>query len=194
MEKKDVFKRGVDVNDLVEIRDEMREAQKDDTPFPLVTQDGVKVIGDANATETKKYNYTVRFRFTKERAKSLGFTDDDILKTIGNYVIVSHTFEDVSIQARRDLELVSAIAHIYPYFYKLNEEKKLEERSDDELAKVAVEMAKDIGDDLYDLAASLLDLNEEFRDSMLWNDVIALCKRLPLDFPEVINETEGFIG
>ena len=194
MEKKDVFKRGVDVNDLVEIRDEMKEAQKDDTPFPLITQDGMKVIGDVNQTETKKYSYTVRFRFTKDRAKALGFTDDDISKTIGNFVIVSHTFEDVSIQARRDLELVSAISHIYPYFYKLNEDKKLEERTDDELAKIAVELAKDIGDDLYDLAASLLDLNDEFRDSMLWNDVIALCKRLPLDFPEVINETEGFIG
>ena len=83
MKQADFLKRHVSTADMLEIQKSMNEATKDDTPFPVVTKDGINVVGNPNKTEIKSHDYNVRFRFPKSMAD--GIDPKDILEKIGDY-------------------------------------------------------------------------------------------------------------
>lgn len=193
MKQADLFKRGVSVEDMTKMQQSIEKAHEDDTPFPVVSRDGISVVGDVNKTEVKSHNYSIRFRFTQEEAAELGIDPSEIIKTVGNYVIIKIDYENVSIKPRYDLEISAAIVRILPYFYNVNEEtKKVGKRSEEELMQMVNEMSIEIGDDLYNSVAAVLGIDRRIVDHMLWNDVVDVWIRLPEDFPEVFNEAEGF--
>lgn len=193
MKQADLFKRGVSIEEMAKMQENLEQAQKDDTPFTVVTKDGVNVVGDVNKTEIKKHDYSIRFRFTKEEAEELQIPESEIIKTVGNYVIIKMDFDDVSVKPRYDLEINAAILKILPYFYSVNEEtKKVGKRSEEEMMAMVNEMSREIGDDLYNVVAVILGVDRRIVDHMMWNDVVQVWQRLPEDFPEVFNEAEGF--
>lgn len=193
MKQADLFKRGVSIEEMTKMQENIDKAHEDDTPFPVVTKDGVTVVGDVNKTEVKSHNYSIRFRFTKEEAEEYQIDPKEIIKTIGNYVVVRIDFDNVSIKPRYDLEIDAAIMKILPYFYSVNEEtKKIGKRTDEQMAEMVNDMSQEIGDDLYNVVAVILGVDRSLVDHMLWNDVVAIWQRLPEDFPEVFNEAEGF--
>ena len=191
MKQEDLLKSKVSVNNLIDFQESMQEAEKDDTPFPVVTDDGVNVVGDANKTKVKKRNYSVRFRFPKERAAD--FDEKEIIQEVGDYIIVSVDFDDVHIVPRRDTEITAAIVKILPYVKKLQEEK-IADRTPEEMVELVKTVNKDIGDDIYDVVAAVLNVDESIKDYMLFTDVMDLLVKLPDDFPEVFNEADGFFG
>lgn len=193
MKQADLFKRGISVDDMKKMQENIEEAHEDNTPFSVVAKDGISVVGDVNKTEVKSYNYSIRFRFTKAEAEELGIDPKEIIKEIGNYVIIRMDYENVSIKPRYDLEIDAAIVKILPYFYSVNEEtKKVGKRTDEEFAALVNDMSKEIGDDLYNVVAVILGVDRRIVDHMMWNDVVSVWQRLPKDFPEAFNEAEGF--
>ena len=193
MKQADLFKRGVTLEDMTKMQENLEKAHEDDTPFPVVSKDGIAVVGDVNKTEIKKHSYSIRFRFTQEEAAELGIDPKEIIKTVGNYVIVRIDYENVSIKPRYDLEIIAAMAKIMPYFYSVNEEtKKVGKRTDEELMAMVNDMSVEIGDDLYNSVAAVLGIDKRIIDHMLWNDVVSVWTKLPEDFPEIFNETEVF--
>ena len=193
MKQADLFKRGVSIEEMTKMQENLEKTAEDDTPFPVVTRDGVSVAGDVNKTEIKTHSYSIRFRFTKEEAEEFQIDQSEIIKTVGNYVVIRMDYDDVSIKPRYDLEIDAAIMKILPYFYSVNEEtKKIGKRTDEQMAEMVNEMSQEIGDDLYNVVAVILGVDRRIVDHMLWNDVVSVWQRLPQDFPEVFNEAEGF--
>lgn len=191
MKQEDLLKRKVDLNDMVTMQEKMEEAQTDDTPFAIVKDDGVKVAGDVNKTEIKSRDYSVRFRFHKSHAKDID--PKDIVKTIDDYVVVKIEFNDVYIVPRRDLDITAAIVRVIPYFQKIREDDlKIEKRTPEELMQMVQEVNDDIGDDLYNLVAAVLNVDKSIKDNMLLTDVLDVVQRLPEDFPEVFREADAF--
>lgn len=193
MKQADLFKKRLTADDLANIQDNIEEAHNDSTPFAVVTKDSMNVVGDVNKTEKKTHDYVVRFRFTKDEAEALGIDPKDVVKEIGDYVIVPMEYNDVSIKPRYDLEINAAIVKILPYFYSVNEEtKKIGKRSQEELIALVKDMSETIGDDLYNVVAAILEVDRRLVPHMMWNDVVDIVTSLPNDFPEVFNEAEGF--
>ena len=193
MKQADFLKRGVTVDNMVDLQDSFEKAHEDDTPFPIVTKDEVRVVGDANRTEVKSRDYSIRFRFPKDMPEVQRIDPNEILKTVGNYVIVRFEFKDVRIKPRYDLEIIAAISRIFPYLYSINEDtKNLEKRSKEEMTDIIDGMCQTIGDDLYHVAGAILGVDKGIEDYMMWNDVVDFVTNVPRDFPELINETEGF--
>lgn len=193
MKQADLFKRGVSIEDMTKMQESLEKAHEDDTPFPVVSRDGIAVVGDVNKTEVKSRSYSIRFRFSKKEAGDLGIDPNEIIKTVGDYVIVKMDYDDVSIKPRYDLEINAAIVRILPYFYSVNEEtKKIGKRTDEEMINLVNDMSIEIGDDLYNVVAAILGVDRRLVDHMMWNDVVSVWQRLPEDFPEVFNEAEGF--
>lgn len=193
MKQADFLKRGVTVDNLIDLQDNFEKAHEDDTPFPIVQKDEVSVIGDANKTEVKTRDYNIRFRFPKDMPEVQNIDPKEILKTVGDYVIVRFEFKDVRIKPRYDLEIIAAISRIFPYLYSINEEtKNLEKRSKEEMTDIIDGMCQTIGDDLYHVAGAILGVDKNIEDYMMWNDVVDFVTNVPRDFPELINETEGF--
>lgn len=195
MKQADFFKRGVTVEDMVELQDRIEEAHKDDTPYPVVTKDGVHVVGNPNRTELNKHDYSIRFRFPKDMPQVQGIDPNDVEKEIGDYLIVPFEFKDVRIKPRYDLEITAAMSRIFPYLYTIDFDKKsMERRTVEEMTNLLDGMCQTIGDDLYHVTAAILGVDKSIEEYMMWNDVVAFVTRIPQDYPEIVNETEGFIS
>ena len=193
MKQEDFLKRKITTSDMLEIQHEIAETPKDDTPFVVATKDGINVVGDANKTEIKSHDYMVRFRFPKDMAD--GIDPKDIVQTIGDYVVVNMEFSDVHIKPRNDVDINAAIIKILPYFKTMSEKDfTIKDKTPEEITAFVKEINDDIGADMYDVVAAVLDVDKSIKDYMLLTDVLEVVKRIPSDFPEIFNEAESFFA
>lgn len=191
MKQGDLFKKGVTIDDMLKIQEGLEKAHEDDTPIPIVTKEGLSVVGDPNKTEIKKHDYTVIFRFPTVLADQMNIEEDAIVKKTDDNVWVQVEYKDVHIQPRYDLEIQAALVRIFPYFYNLKE-KRAEKKTQEELIAMVKEMCREIGDDLYDIVTVVLGVDRDLENYMDWNSVQTNISRILDDFPEIFNEAEGF--
>lgn len=191
MKQADLFRKGISAEEMLAIKQGMDDAHKDSTPFPIISKDGMTVVGDPNKTEIKKHDYTIMFRFPKSMADGMNIDKKDIVKETNDNVYVNVDYNDVHIKPRYDLEIDAALAKILPYFYEIKD-KKVEERSQEEVIAMLKDLCREIGDDIYDVVAAVLGVDRSIEEYMDWFSVINVMTRLPYDFPEVFNEAEGF--
>lgn len=192
MKQSDLFTKGVRVKDMKKIQESLGEAHKDNTPFPIVTDDGLTVVGDVNKTEVKTRNYVVEFRFSPSEVETYGIAKEDIEGYVEGQAIVHMEFDDVTIKPRHRLEVDAAIVKILPYFYHIKEDsKKIGERTDEEFVELVNNMCIEIGDDMYNLVAAVLGIDRRIVDNMVWQSVVETIIAIIKDFPEVFNESES---
>lgn len=193
MKQADFLKRRVTAEDMLEIQQSINETPKDDTPFMVVSKQGEFVTGDPNKIDIKSHDYAVRFRFPKSMAE--GIDPKDIIQTIGDYVIVRFEFSDVHIKPKNDVDIIAAIVRILPYFKTMNKDDfTVKDKTPEELIALVKTVNDDIGVDLYDVVAAVLDVDKSIKDYMILTDVLAIIKMLPEDFPEAFNEADSFFG
>lgn len=193
MKQADLFKKGITVEELKKIQESVEDAKKDDTPFALVSKDGMSVIGDVNKTEIKKKDYTVRFKFTPAEVERYGIDKGDITRYVDGLAEVPMEFTGVTIKPRYEIEIDAAMMKIFPYIHHLNEEtKRIGDRDTEELRQMVNDMSIEIGDDLYNFVAAVLMIDRRIVLNMEWNDVLDTATKIMNDFPEVVNGSEGF--
>lgn len=179
-------------NGIIDIHNAMKEAEKDDTPFPVVTDDGLKVVGDANKTENKARDYKVTFRFPKEMIpESMA---GQVTKEVGNYRYVEIEYNDVHVTPRHDLKILASIMDILPLFRELQEDGNVKERSLEDLLGIIRRVPQETIDSMYTLVASFLDVDEDIAEYMTPTDVMSRIADFIRDFPEVFNEADVFFG
>ena len=177
--------------DLLKINESIKKAEEDTTPYPVVVDGKVHVVGDANKTENKKHDYTIKFRFPKSYEQ---YFDGNVLERIGDYIIVETEFKDVTITPRSDMKILAAISKILPYVKKLDDDGTVREMTDDEIIDMCLHMPDEIEDAMYILTASVLRVDESIRDWMLATSVFGFISDFINDFPEVSNEADAFFG
>lgn len=120
------------LNDWLGIKDSLEKAREDDTPFAVHGNDGsLSVIGNANKTENKKFDYQVKFRYEKDELQAI----PPNAKEVGKYVTFTIDFEDIHVNPRKDLELVESAMNIYPLIKDLGEIAEDRANKVEELAK-----------------------------------------------------------
>lgn len=196
MKQEDLFRKGVRVKDMKRIQESLEETKKDDTPFPVVANDGEKsqlyVVGDVNKTEDKYRDYTIEFHFDPMEIEEFGIDEDEIDRWVEGQAVVHMEFDHVTIKPRYRLEVDAAIVKILPYFYSVNEEtKKIGERSDDEFIELVNDMCIEIGDDMYNLVGAVCRVDRRIIENMEWQSVVDTIVKIIKDFPEVFKESES---
>lgn len=120
------------LNDWLGIKDSLEKAREDETPFAVHGNDGsLSVIGNANKTENKKFDYQVKFRYEKDELQAI----PPNAKEVGKYVTFTIDFEDIHVTPRKDLELVESAMNIYPLIKALGEIAEDKANKVEELAK-----------------------------------------------------------
>lgn len=120
------------LNDWLGIKDSLEKAREDETPFAVHGNDGsLSVIGNANKTENKKFDYQVKFRYEKDELQAI----PPNAKEVGKYVTFTIDFEDIHVNPRKDLELVESAMNIYPLIKDLGEIAEDKANKVEELAK-----------------------------------------------------------
>lgn len=174
--------------DFLKIADSLKNAEKDDTPFAVIKDDEIAVVGDANKTHVKRNEYVVSFRFPL--SNEIYKTPES--KVIGDFYITNIAYKDVMITPRKDLTIVGAIMKLIPYFKNLVETGEVIDKTEEELFDVFLNLKTDILDAMYNVVSTMLEIDDRIVDNMMPTSVFKVCAQLIEDYPEVFNEADLF--
>lgn len=181
-------------SDVMNLSDSMQKAKDDPTPFALVNNDVINVIGDPNKTETVKNDYVMAFRVPKTFYEEKGFTDS--AEDIGEFKSFTRHYKDVTITGFTDLKIMSAMLKLQPFFMKAKEDNNgsLEYRDKTDMIHVMAVASQDIILAMYNVAAALLGIDDELGQFMYPAFVMKTLNTLFESHPEMLNEVDGFFG
>lgn len=182
--------KGMKAADFLAISNNLKKTNENDTPFAVVKDQEVSVIGDENKTEVKKADYSVRFRVPQTHFEQ----KPEGAKEVGSYYVFSVAFGDITITPRSDLRIVDAIMKIIPFFNKLKENGDMEDFSKEELLSVFVGAGDEIHLAIYNLVATFLGIDDQMGEYMLPFSVIENLNKIMENHPEVFNEADVFFG
>lgn len=165
----------MNIEDYMKVDDALDKAQDSDTPFAVVANGEVNVVGDANKTEVNKHDYVINFRIFKD----------------GKYEWVKQEFKDIYITPRNDLKVSKMLTELLPYFRKdENGEVKKYERHE----VLSILEQDTLLDTLYDTVAAVLGIPANLKPYMATDSVISAAVQIIRDFPETVNEADTFFG
>lgn len=184
----------VSVEDVVELSKKAQAAKDDDTPFAVVQNGTISVIGDPNKTKVKKNDYIMAFRVPKSLYEERGLTDE--AKDVGEFKVFTRKYEGVTITGFTDLHVMSAMLKLQPFFMKAKEDNNgsLEFREPTEMIHLMAAASYDIIKAMYNVAAALLGIDEELGSFMYPAFVMKTMNTLFTAHPEMLNEVENFFG
>lgn len=173
-------------NDYLKLQRARAYAEEDTTPFAVVTNDEIHVVGDANKTEKKTHDYIMGFYFPSEmKAK---FKKEDIVREDDTHFLVEMEFKDVSITPRNHVQAITALMELEPFFNKILDNGDVVDLSMEEIRELLRYMNDDMVEALYEAVASVIGVDKSIRKYMALPDVIFTAAMLTADFPEAINE------
>lgn len=188
----------VTIDQLTDIKDAVEKAREDDTPYIGIKDDELHVLGNPNKTEIKPADYVVHFAFPntdewKARAEANG---DEIGKTTddGRWFLCKRTYKNVYLTPRRIGAVVSAIAQIEAFIYKVTENGELKDMSYDEMLSMMNVMNGELSDSTYELVATVLRIPYEEMDFMLPLNTVENAVKIAVNNPSAVNEADLFFG
>lgn len=165
----------MELKEYDEISNALDKAEESTTPFVVVSNGEINVVGDANKTELNKHDYTIYFRL---------FND-------GKYDWVKKEFKDVFIPPRLDVKVNRMLVQLMPYFKKAKD-GRVEKFTREESLEIASQDA--LMDAMYDTVAAVLNIPDNLKNYMATESVIQAVGQILRDFPEAINEADTFFG
>ncbi len=173
-------------NDFLKLQRAREYAEQDTTPYALVAEDKIHVIGDANKTETKRHDYVMGFFFPNEMKS--GFDPKDILKEGANHFMVEIEYKNVSITPRNHVDAITALVELEPFFNKVLDSGEVKELAPEDVREILRYMNEEMRVALYHAVATILRVDKSIEDYMSIIDVIMVAGFIMRDFPEAINE------
>ena len=188
----------VNIEQLGELKGAIEKAREDDTPYIGIKDDELHILGDPNKTEVKSADYVVHFAFPnteewRNRAESLG---DKIGKSTddGRYFLATREYKNVYLSPRRMGAVVTTLAQIESFLYKILDNGEIKELNYDEMVSLATVMNGELSDATYDLVATVLRIPYEEMEWMLPLNTIENAVKIALNNPSAVNEADLFFG
>lgn len=164
-------------------------APESPTPFPVVKNEKLSVIGDANETQVNKHDFTVVFRLPE------GVADGE--KVPGG-VLKEVEYKDVFVAPRQSGKVVASLCRMLPFFRKIIDTadggKEGVSFTRDEVVEMLAEFGDDFVDDMYDLVGKFLKIDDALVDYMLPESAMRATLQILNEYPEIINEAEAFFS
>ena len=176
----------------------IKEAEKDDTPYIGIKDDEIHVLGDPNKTEVKSADYVVHFAFpnTEEWRARAEANGDEIGKATddGRYFLATRRFKNVYLSPRRMGAVVSTLAQIESFLYKIMDNGEIKELNTDEMMSLMNVMNGELSDATYELVATVLRIPYNEMEWMLPLNTIENAVRIAKNNPSAVNEADLFFG
>ena len=186
----------VSIDQLQELKGAVEKAREDDTPYIGIKDEEIHVLGDPNKTEIKPADYVVHFAFpnTEEwraRATSMG---DEIGKTTedGRYFLAKRSYKNVYLAPRRMGAVVTTLAQIEAFIYKIMDNGEIKEMSYDEMVSMMSVMNGELSDAMYEVVATVLRIPYEEMDFMLPLNTMENAVKIAKNNPSAVNEADLF--
>ena len=176
----------------------IKEAEKDDTPYIGIKDDEIHVLGDPNKTEVKSADYVVHFAFpnTEEwraRAEANGDTIDKFTED-KSYFLVKRNYKNIYLSPRRMGAVVSTLAQIESFLYKILDNGEIKELNNDEMMSLLNVMNGELSDATYELVATVLRIPYDEMEWMLPLNTVENAVKIAVNNPSAVNEADLFFG
>lgn len=180
---------------IFELQSYLKEAQTDVTPFPVVQEEELSIIGDANKTEVKYVDMVMGFRTPKELFERKNVKADNV-QTVGAYYVYEMEYKNCTITPRHDVRILGALLKVIPFFLKAREENNgsLEFASPEELIFMMATCADDIVLAMYNVVGAFLRIDDELGQCMFPAHVFNCLAIFFKTYPEALNEADLFFG
>lgn len=193
MDIKDLMK-DISYEEFVEMKKKMDEAEEDTTPYAIVDDGEVSVVGDVNKTEITKHDYVIQFAYPntkawKDRLESEGVK---ILKETPNYIGVERTYTDVWVAPRVYTAVQTAFAELYQFFNVVMEDGTIRDLTDEEIVQAIRMLSQDMMESMCHAVATVLRIPQNEEACMLPTMTMAAVMRMIQDFPEILNGMDFF--
>lgn len=160
------------------IKAAMDTAQDDTTPFMVVKDDNIAVVGDPNKTEIKNFDYKITFVFP--------YGDD-----LSKYKQHEVEFKNIFIAPRQNPRIVALLTRLMPYFRKALPDGTVGDYTEAESLNILAEMDDDILDLMYKLVGSVLKIDKSLWENMRLDTVMAAFVQIVHNVPELVNEADA---
>lgn len=167
------------------IKEALDNASENEVPYAIVKDDVVAVVGDANKTQLKKFEYEVTFEKPQ-------YDEDENLMPEPN--VEKKTYSNIFVKPRQNTQVVKWLAAMLPYFYKVNEKGEMVQFTRLEMLSVFGSIDGAILDTMYELVASILDIPNEDKDYMTGSSVLATVTKFIEDNPQTVEEAKAFFS
>lgn len=188
----------ISIDQLGELKGAVEKAREDDTPYIGIKDDELHILGDPNKTEVKAADYVVHFAFPntdewRTRAEANG---DEIGKTTedGRYFLSKRTYKNVYLTPRRMGAVVSALAQIESFLYKIMDNGEIKEMSYDEMVSLLTVMNGELSDATYEVVATVLRIPYDEMEWMLPANTMENAVKIARNNPSAVNEADLFFG
>lgn len=188
----------INIDQLDELKQAIKDAENDDTPYIGIKDDELHVLGNPNKTEIEPADYVVSFAFpnTEEwraRAEAKGDKIGKISKD-GRYFLAERQFRNVYLSPRRMGAAVTTLAQIESFIYKIMENGEIKELSYEEIQAILLAMNGEFSDITYDLVATVLRIPYEEMEWMLPLNTIENAVKIIKNNPSAVNEADLFFA
>ena len=188
----------ISIDQLGELKGAIEKAREDDTPYIGIKDEELHILGDPNKTEVKSADYVVHFAFPntdewRNRATAMG---DKIGKTTddGRYFLATREYKSVYLSPRRMGAVVSTLAQIESFLYKITDNGEIKEMTYDEMMSLATVMNGELSDATYELVATVLRIPYDEMEWMLPLNTIENAVKIAINNPSAVNEADLFFG
>ena len=167
-----------------EIKEGIDAAPESPVPFPVVKDEKMSVIGDANETQINKHDFKITFRLPE------GVSDGE---KVDGGVLKEVEYKNVFITPRQSGKVVSSLCKMLPFFRKIVD-NGVTEYTHDDVIELLAEFGDDFIDDMYDLVAKVLKIDDALIDYMVPASAVSATVQIVTQYPEVVNEAEAFFS
>lgn len=167
--------------DYDEILKGIDDAENSVIPFPVVSDDEIVVVGDANETDIKMYDFDITFQIPVKG-------DDGIVR----YRTENKHYKDVFITPRRNSAIVRTIVDLLPYFKKPDENGNLSSYTEEEVADLLENFDEAVYDRMYMLVAAVLGIDERLTFFMTEDSVWSATANIIRQYKATVNEATTF--
>ena len=188
----------ISVDQLGELKGAIEKAREDDTPYIGIKDDELHILGDPNKTEIQAADYVVHFAFpnTEEWRARAEYKGDEIgnVTKDGRYFLSTRKFNNVYLSPRRMGAVVSALAQIESFLYKITDNGEVKELNYEEAVATMQVMNGELSDATYDLVATVLRIPYDEEEWMLPMNTIENAVKIAKNNPSAVNEADLFFG
>lgn len=167
-----------------EIKEGIDKAPESPVPFPVVKDEKMSVIGDANETQINKHDFKIVFRLPEGVAEG---------QKIAGGVLKEIEYKDVFITPRQSGKVVSSLCRMLPYFRKIAD-KEVTDYSREDVIELLAEFGDDFVDNMYDLVGKTLNIDDKLVDYIVPSSAITATTKIIQNYPEIVNEAEAFFS
>lgn len=185
--------------DVLEIADNLKEAEKSDQPFLAVTEDAQEkqelyVSGDLSKIEKIEDDYTLVFRFPKNNIEDIlgGKPTGDEVEEKETFYYIKKLHKGITLKPKDDHIVVASIMEVLPFFKEINRDEDgevdLKNYSKEQLYEMYYQDGGKMEAAMYNLVRAFLGVDEEWLDYIMPSSVLEVIAKIMKNHPSVFNE------